>query len=473
MNHQATVPATADQQAPAVSRAARLPEVIRTDLSERANQLASTLPGHISPDRFIAIVHTAIISTPDIQVCTRRSIVEAALKAAKDGLVPDGREAAFVRFNVKNGDTDQWEQRCQYMPMVYGIIKKVRQSGDVKSLTAHVVYRNDEFDYVLGDEERLVHKPTLGERGEPVFAYAIARLKNGELVREIMTVDEINRVRAVSKSKNNGPWANWWSEMARKTAIRRLSKYLPMSAEVEHVIRADDDMYSIGEPAIRPALVTAAEIQDQAAGTLALTDETGDATAQPDRPSFWILVDADGQVVLETPSADDFVTAYCANIAGTDGPDAAQAFMLANMAAVTEILDAGEVEDAQPRIMAAQQEALAPVSETENRGEQVQAQDTATTSAEDGPPPYEDGDPGPGAQDGAPSPWLVLYPEKVTNGGKLMPYLQQVTQKADQCRSPEDWQAFSAANRANLQDCATRWKLAPASTLLARIDKAA
>src|SRR3546814_5627432 len=93
------------------------------------------------------------------------------MKAAQDGLLPDGREGAIVPFKGK----------ASWMPMVAGIMKKVRNSGEIADWNAHAVYENDEFDYLLGDDQRIYHKPTMGDPGQVVGAYSIVKLKDGTI----------------------------------------------------------------------------------------------------------------------------------------------------------------------------------------------------------------------------------------------------------------------------------------------------
>jgi recombination protein RecT len=203
--------------------------LIKNDIEKMAPQFAAALPQHIPVDRFKRVAVTAVSMNPDILNCDRGSILSAAMRCAQDGLLPDGREAALVKFGNK----------AQYMPMLAGVLKKVRNSGELSSIAAHVVYSADEFAYELGDDERIVHKPVLESRGKPVAVYAIATLKNGERVREVMSVAEVERVRRASRSANAGPWVQWWDEMARKTAIRRLAKRLPMSTDLDDMLRQD------------------------------------------------------------------------------------------------------------------------------------------------------------------------------------------------------------------------------------------
>jgi recombination protein RecT len=228
-------------------------DIIRKNLEQMAGEFSMALPQHIPVDRFKRIVLTAVNQNPDLMAADRRSLMGACMKAAQDGLYPDGREGALVIFNTKvktkvqredgsEFEKESWIKAVQWMPMVYGIIKKMRNSGQLASIVAHEVYKKDTFIYKLGDEEKIIHEPYLGEGdpGEIIAAYAIARLKDGTVQREVMTRAQIDKVRNVSRSKDKGPWVEWFGEQARKTVTRRLSKYLPMSTEIEEMLRRDD-----------------------------------------------------------------------------------------------------------------------------------------------------------------------------------------------------------------------------------------
>lgn len=209
---------------------------VKAVLDKAAPEFSRALPAHVPPERFRRVAETAILNSPDLLQANRRSLLTACIKAAQDGLYPDGRDAALVVF----------KNQVQYMPMIAGILKKARNSGDLASISAHVVYERDDFDYALGDDERIRHRPHLGgARGKPIAAYAIARTKDGAVYREVMSVEEVEQVRKVSRAGNSGPWATWWGEMARKTVLRRLSKRLPMSTDrdedLHRTIRRDDE----------------------------------------------------------------------------------------------------------------------------------------------------------------------------------------------------------------------------------------
>lgn len=225
-------------QAPQANPIAKLQEQFDT----RESSFKAALPAHIPVERFMRVVMTATQRNPDLVAADRVSLFNSALLAAQDGLLPDGREGALVIYNTKKGD--QWVKSVQWMPMIAGILKKCRNSGELSSVEAHTVHANDKFSYRIGIDEQPVHEPDwFGNRGAVVGVYAVARLKDGTRVSEIMGKVEIEKVRAISKSKDKGPWVDWWEEMARKTVLRRLSKRLPISSDLDDLIRRDDALY--------------------------------------------------------------------------------------------------------------------------------------------------------------------------------------------------------------------------------------
>jgi recombination protein RecT len=259
-------------------------EVRRALSNERtAAGIRATLPSTITYDHFSRVVETAIQTSPDIQQCTPQSVVAACVKCAEMGLLPDGQEAAIVKFNVKikgrDGAKDRWEARAQTIPMIYGLRKQVQQSGEVLWWRSEIVRKGDLFRYVLGDEPSLTHDPRIDTREDdrddaPItHVYAIAKLKSGELMREVMSIREVEKIRARSKQGEFGPWANDFPEMARKTVMRRQHKSLPRAKDpaqalfAAKAIRALDEAMEVIEVEAEP--VPQLSEQDRAARKLA------------------------------------------------------------------------------------------------------------------------------------------------------------------------------------------------------------
>lgn len=220
-------------------------EVLREQMERQKPEFDLVLPPGVTVDRFVRTIMTAVQADPDLLDADRRSLLQAAMQAAQDGLLPDKREGAFVIYNTKTkiDGKEVWIKMVQWMPMIRGVIKKAREGGEIATLSARVVYENDAFEYVLGDDERIVHVPTLKERGNIIACYAIAQLKDGEREREVMTAEDVAAVRSASRSKS-GPWQGpFEAEMWRKSVLRRLIKRLPMTPILEQIINRDESHY--------------------------------------------------------------------------------------------------------------------------------------------------------------------------------------------------------------------------------------
>lgn len=213
-------------------------DAIRSDITKMQPQFKAALPSHVNVEKFQRVLITAVQQTPSLMNADRRSLYAASMKAAQDGLLPDGREGAIVTF----------KDQAQWMPMVAGIMKKVRNSGDVSTWSVQAVYENDKFDFELGDDERIIHKPALSNRGKLIAVYSIVTMKDGEKSREVMSVEDVEAIRKRSRSGTSGPWVSDFSEMAKKTVVRRHAKRLPMSTDLDELIRQDDELFMPEQP---------------------------------------------------------------------------------------------------------------------------------------------------------------------------------------------------------------------------------
>lgn len=225
-------------------------------LNYYAPQIADALPEDITLRQFKQVLLTAINQSPDLYAADRVSLFNACVKCAQDGLLPDGQEAALVVFNTEIKRRDEkgiehnvWVPLVQYMPMIRGIRKRMRNSGEVLKAVAHVVYRNDKFRHVKGEEEKIEHEPCelSDDPGEPVGAYAIITLANGEILRDVMSVRDIEKTRAQSRAKNSLKWTKFWDEGAKVVVLRRCAKGAPQDSRVRSALGRDDEPLGLPE----------------------------------------------------------------------------------------------------------------------------------------------------------------------------------------------------------------------------------
>lgn len=214
-------------------------------------EFAKVLPKHLTPAQFTRVAITALRSNPDLLNADRNSLFQSVMKAAQDGMLLDGRQAALVVYGSKNGP------QVQYMPMIGGILFKLHATGKLASISANVVYEADQFEFELGDNERILHRPSLAsDRGCRVAVYAIAKMTSGATYREVMSIDDVESVRSRSRAKG-GPWTTDYDEMSKKSCIRRLSKRMPSMPELQGMFEADDETYDFSQQQPEPAKATA------------------------------------------------------------------------------------------------------------------------------------------------------------------------------------------------------------------------
>lgn len=234
-------------------------ESVHADLSAALtlHGIQRLLPAHVSPEQFTRTAATALVADPELQHADRQSLVMSLIRCAQDGLMPDGRDAAMVVYNTKQGD--QWIKKAQYLPMVDGVLKRARQSGQVANITGKIVHMADKFDYWVDENgEHIEHRPAFENHGEIRLVYAFAKLTSGEIVVEVMSRLEVEKVRdATAKKDRDGKpkipavWQKWFDRMALKTVLHRLARRLPCASELYSLL----DVNQIADETEKPLSV--------------------------------------------------------------------------------------------------------------------------------------------------------------------------------------------------------------------------
>jgi len=336
---------------PAVRQEATQMDVLKHNLAKRADEFKMVLPAHITPEKFQRVIATAAIQNPQLLACDRQSLLLASMKLAQDGLLPDGREAALVPFKtrVKVGEgRNDWADKwlVQPMPMVYGLRKKILQSGEVLSLETGVVYLADlqggNFLYEVGLEPPIRYRPNLllpldeTTDDKVVAAYSIAKIKNETggapyWSVEVMRRAEIDKVRqtsqtgATGKSTRDGkaippkgPWVEWFGEMARKTVLRRHAKVLPMSGDILETFERDIEAERKADQAAAESAAAFLSVEERGPVVLPGDEELGAGGETIDADTGEILPQHAGAGLTET----DEETARELDAAATAGREA-------------------------------------------------------------------------------------------------------------------------------------------------------
>ena len=226
--------------APTPAQFKRLSEVtsVREALMhpEMALRMKAAIPKHLSAERMLRVCALAIQKTPKLAECDMMTLLGAMITLGTLGLEPNTPlgHAYLIPFeNRQKGTTD-----VQIVFGYKGLIDLARRSGQIVSIAAHEVCQNDEFHFSYGLDEKLVHNPALTNRGEPIAFYAVAKLVGGGYAFEVMGRDQVEEIRDASQNykfareKGKTVWGQHFVEMGRKTVLRRLFKYLPVSIEL-------------------------------------------------------------------------------------------------------------------------------------------------------------------------------------------------------------------------------------------------
>ncbi|MGH0790774.1 recombination protein RecT [Bacillus cereus] len=208
-------------------------QTVEAYMKKMAPRMAEVLPKHMDMNRMSRIALTTIRTNPKLLECAVPSLMGAVMQAVQLGLEPGLLGHCYIL---------PYKREATFVIGYKGMIDLARRSGHIQSIYAHAVHENDEFEYELGLHPKLEHKPSHGDRGAFIGAYAVAHFKDGGYQMEFMPKSEIEKRRKRSASANSSysPWSSDYEEMAKKTVVRYMFKYLPISIEVQTQAQQDE-----------------------------------------------------------------------------------------------------------------------------------------------------------------------------------------------------------------------------------------
>lgn len=430
---------------------------------------------------FKEVLLTAVAEKPDLVFADRRTFFNSARKCFLDGCLPDGRDAALVVYKTKikvrdqeGIDVEATIDAVQYMPMVQGIRRKMLESGFVTFAFADAVYKLDNFRHIRGLHASIEHEaPPMGaDRGPLIGAYAIIKLSSGEVLLDSMAEKEILASKAKSRAQGGMLWTEFPHEAFKKTVFRRLSKSAPVSPNIRRLVDREDepadgeidDAGTMRSPGPRFEYASAYTVQSEPEPPVDTAAAAAGSTIAQSADAIEVsfdVVNLDGEVNSFGSAfrAFDAVVAIldqAANLglARIDGfwesnQDALDAFSAGghgNLSAelaqrYTDARDAAEEaerkRDAERAATAERDEAARKANATtmerkaKEEAERQAAADIASAQqreSDEGGPPAQEGDPGPGVADagehggaGAPGAGEAPFPGDLPNKSELPP----------------------------------------------------
>lgn len=219
---------------------ASLAEIIKA----KQASFADVATKYMTPERLVKLAIVAISKTPDLQRVPAAEVVAELINCSRLGLEPNVEGGRWL-LPFKRKDHFELVSVTDYR----GLIDIARRSGEVLSIHADMVCANDLWEFWVGSDGptlvHLRHRRADRERGDILGAYAIVRLKNGEVQAEFLPLEKINEAKSRSRgaSSDFSPWNRDFEAMAKKTAVRRLYNFLPKTPEIQAVreVLADEE----------------------------------------------------------------------------------------------------------------------------------------------------------------------------------------------------------------------------------------
>ncbi|MFC9604621.1 recombinase RecT [Streptomyces niveus] len=236
-------------------------------LEQYADDFTQALPSHMDAGSFLAAVRSAL---PGLAYCTPASLLQSLLTCARFGLVPDGRHAVIKAEG----------KIATFIPMYHGYVELMYRSGRVGSVHVGLIHEKDEWSFEPTAPAPLdfTHRPAVhlpkAERGQAILAYAFCWMESGARSQVVMLSredaedirDEYSSAyrRAQESGKQDSFWHTDFLAMWAKSALRRLHKVVPMSAELVALAKVDDagdagQVQVIHAPTDEPQLVAEAD----------------------------------------------------------------------------------------------------------------------------------------------------------------------------------------------------------------------
>ena len=222
---------------------------IATMLNQSIPAFKLALPKSMDPERMARIALTTIRRNHDLMNCNAQSLVGAVLESASLGLEIDSRGLAYLV---------PYKREATLIVGYKGLMQLAYRSGKITNIYADVVFRKEveagKVAITLGAERSLRHDFDILKSGpmrevsadnQPVLAYAVAEFRDGAKHFEFVTEAEVKKRKAVSPAAGKGSlWNKWTEEAWKKTAIRKLCKYMDLSPEMQRAVVLDEQAES-------------------------------------------------------------------------------------------------------------------------------------------------------------------------------------------------------------------------------------
>lgn len=205
---------------------------------DRITDLLTSNP-NINVERFLAMAYNAVKRDKKLLAVVEKnpgSLFASLLLCAEHGLSPSPEvgECWLIPYG----------SACQFQLGYQGLVKIAYRNPEIKSISAELVYEEDNFEYGLGLSPYLNHQPSSGQRGQLSHVYAVVKFRDGEPMFKVMSRNELQEIQKISKAGNKGIWFNKDKDpqgwMLKKTCLKQLLKLVPKEFQLGTSLHYDN-----------------------------------------------------------------------------------------------------------------------------------------------------------------------------------------------------------------------------------------
>lgn len=205
-------------------------------------QLSLAAPQHLRADRIVRLAMTTLQNQPDLLNCTWQSVVGCVMTCTQLGLEIEATQGQAYMVPFK--DNRSGTSIATLIPGYRGLMNLALRTGQIVSIEARVVRQCDEFEF-LDEPPMLRHKRDLDVDPDDfamthVYAVAVHNDSGNYRQYEVLSRAQVLAIKKRSRASKKGPWVTDEPEMWRKSAVRRLCKYLPQSPELSSAVTLDE-----------------------------------------------------------------------------------------------------------------------------------------------------------------------------------------------------------------------------------------
>lgn len=262
-------------------------DVLRHQITAMEHQFAIASPRGVEAAQLVRDALTLLRQTPGLAECAPQSVLGGLMTMAQLGLRPGVLGHGWL-IPFRNRRSNRME--ATLVIGYQGLVELAHRSGRIAKITARTVHEHDHFDLEYGTDERLVHRPSAGQRGKPVGYYATVKIKGGDTAFYFMSHAEMELYRDQhAMSPKRGPWVDNFEAMAHKTCVRQLSKLMPKGTDLATAIAVDDSVRIDLTPDADPAHVSEHPEVQHVEGPQASAEDFAEAQPAPAQtePEGW------------------------------------------------------------------------------------------------------------------------------------------------------------------------------------------